>query len=366
MDIWKKLKGELIDIVEWLDNTPDTLVYRFERHNNEIKNNAKLVVRESQAAVFVREGTFADTFNPGMYTLDTRNLPILSTILGWKYGFESPFKAEVYFVNTRNFTDRKWGTMNPIMLRDPEYGPVRLRAFGTYAFRVADPTTFLKQVVGTNPRFTTDGISEQLRNYIVSEFADTLGEAKIPVLDLAANYTELGTFIRDKIAPHIAQLGLELSAFSVENISLPPEVEKALDQRTSMGIVGDMNRYTQFNAAQALGQSGNTPNSAIGTGVGLGAGMAMAQQMASALQPGAAAPPPIPGAAQALAFFIAQNNQQAGPFDAATLARLASEGKLTRETLVWRQGMPAWAQAATVAELAQVFGAVPPPLPPQA
>src|SRR3954454_24648245 len=193
MGLFDKLRGELIDIIEWNEASDSQLLaYRFPRYNNEIKYGAKLVVREGQAAVFVNQGQLADRFPPGTYTLATRNLPIPSTLLGWMYGFESPFKAEVYFVSTRRWTDQKWGTQNPIMLRDPEFGPVRLRAFGTYAIQVADPATFLKQLIGTNSRFTVDEINNQLRDMMVARFADVLGESKIPALDLAANQDELG------------------------------------------------------------------------------------------------------------------------------------------------------------------------------
>ena len=252
MDIWKKLSGELIDIVQWLEDAPNVLVHRFERMNNEIKNGAKLVVREGQAAVFVNEGQLADVFKPGTYTLTTQNLPILATLKGWKYGFESPFKAEVYFVQTKQFTDLKWGTMNPIMRRDPEFGPVRLRAFGTYAMRVGDPGALIKQVVGTAARFTEEGINEQLRNVIVSRFTDTLGESKIPMLDLAGNLSELGEFVAGAIRPEFNTYGLELTKLLIENISLPPEVEAALDKRSSMGLVGNLQQYAQFQAANAM------------------------------------------------------------------------------------------------------------------
>lgn len=364
MGLWNKLTGELIDIIEWLDKTNDTLVYRFERHNNEIKNGAKLIVRESQAAVFVNEGQIADIFKlAGTFELRTQNLPVLSTLMGWKYGFESPFKAEVYFVSLRQFTDNKWGTMNPIMLRDPEFGPVRLRAFGTYAFRIADPAAFVKNIVGTNARFTSDGITEQLRNFIVSQFADVLGESKIPALDLAANYNELGKFIKDRITPSVSEYGLEITAFNVENISLPPEVEKVLDQRTGMGIAGDMNKYMQFNAAQSMGNPASGTGGAMGQTMGMGAGFAMGQQMAAAMAgSGQTAPPPVPNAGQ---FFLGLDGKQVGPFDSATLAQMASSGRFTRETLVWKQGMPSWTPASSVSELSSIFGSVPPPLPPR-
>lgn len=370
MDIWKKLTGELIDIVEWLDESGDTLVYRFQRHQNEIKNGAKLTVRESQCAVFVNEGQIADLFKPGMYTLDTQNLPILATLRGWKYGFNSPFKAEVYFVSTRQFTNLKWGTQNPIMLRDPEFGPIRLRAHGTFVIKVTDPAAVVREVAGTNARFTVDGITDQLRNLIVSKFADVLGESKVAALDLASNYDELGKFITDRVKPHFAPFGIDVTQLLVENISLPPEVEAALDKRSSMGIIGNLHAYTQFQTANAIGDAAKNPGGIAGVGAGLGAGMAMAQQMAGAMQapaqpmgsPAGAMPPPLPSAA---AFFVAFNGQQAGPFEMTALAEHARAGQLTRETLVWKQGMAAWVGAGQVPELASVFGAAPPPLPPR-
>jgi membrane protease subunit (stomatin/prohibitin family) len=241
MGLFDKLFGELVDIVEWVDDTRDTMVYRFQRYNNQIKYGAKLIVRESQVAAFINEGALTDLFlMPGTFTLETKNLPLFSTAQSWKYGFNSPFKAEVYFISMRTFTDRKWGTKNPIMLRDPEYGPVRLRAFGSFAIRVADPTTFLKQVVGTNARFTVDQIGEQLRDMLVARFADVLGESKIPILDLASNYDELGKFVRQRIQSDFDAFGLQIAMLMVENISLPPEVEAALDKRSSMGIIGNL------------------------------------------------------------------------------------------------------------------------------
>ncbi len=183
MGIWNKITGQFIDIIEWLDNTQDTMVYRFERQDNEIKNGAQLIVRESQVAVFVNEGQIADIFQAGTYTLTTQNLPILSTLKGWKYGFNSPFKAEVYFVSAKNFVDRKWGTKNPIMVRDPEFGPIRLRAFGSYTIRVTDAAKFLKEVVGTNAEFTTDQITDQLRNLVVTRFTDIIGEMILMSMD---------------------------------------------------------------------------------------------------------------------------------------------------------------------------------------
>ncbi len=229
------VSGQFIDIIEWTEPSQnEILAHRFTRHKNEIKNGAKLIVREGQAAVFVKEGQLADVKLPGMYTLDTNNMPILSTILGWKYGFESPFKCEVYFISTRQWTNQKWGTQNPIMFRDPEFGPVRLRAFGNYAFKVTDPGTFLKELVATDPSFELYEISAQFRNVIVSRFIDALGSSKIPMLDLAGNYEKVSKVALERIAPEMAKMGVSLTQFFVENISLPPEVEAALDKRSQM------------------------------------------------------------------------------------------------------------------------------------
>ncbi|HYE19323.1 MAG TPA: SPFH domain-containing protein [Tepidisphaeraceae bacterium] len=370
MGLWDKIKSQLIDIIEWLDDTHDTLVWRFPRYENEIKNGAKLIVREGQVCAFVREGQLADVFGPGTYTLETRNLPILSTIAGWKYGFDSPWKAEAYFVSTRVFTGYKWGTKNPIMLRDPEFGPVRLRAFGTFGVKVSDPPVFLRQVVGTNSRFTVDGIGDQLRDLMVARFADVIGTAKIPVLDIAGSQDELGKFVADKIQSDFGNLGIAVVNLTVENVSLPPEVEQMLDKRTSMGILGDLSKYTQFQAANALGDAAKNPNGLAGAGVGVGLGVGLGQQVAAAMAPGVAqptitspgvgSPPPLP---QAAAYFVGVGGKQAGPFDVATLAAMASRGEIGRDTLVWKNGMPAWTKAGEVSDLAGVFASVPPPLP---
>lgn len=379
MSFWDKLRGELVDIVEWLDSSSDTLVHRFPRYQNEIKQGAKLIVRQSQVAVFVNEGQVADVFEqPGTYTLTTKNLPILATLKGWKYGFESPFKAEVYFVNTRQFTDRKWGTKNPVMLRDADFGIVRLRAFGTYVMRVKDSPMLIRELVGTSGRFTTDDITNQLRNVIISRFTDIVAESKIPVLDLAANYDELGKFITDKIKPEFGQWGIDLVSLLVENISVPPEVEAAMDKRTSMGVVGDLNKYTQFQAANAMEKAAENPGGTAGAGMGLGMGMMMSNQMgaaqhASQPQPqshsqhgqGAGTPPPLPGSGGGLSMFAALDGKQAGPFDESILASHIQQGRITRETLVWQQGMSQWTPAGQVSALTSLFGSTPPPLPPR-
>ncbi|MFO0852180.1 MAG: SPFH domain-containing protein [Gemmataceae bacterium] len=360
MGLWDRLTGELIDIIEWTEPSQnDILAHRFTRYKNEIKNGAKLIVREGQAAAFVKEGQLADVKTPGMYTLDTNNMPILSTILGWKYGFESPFKCEVYFISTRQWTDQKWGTQNPVMMRDPEFGPVRVRAFGSYAFKVTDPGTFLKELVATDPSFEAFEVTNQFRNAIVSRFVDVVGSAKIPVLDLAGNYERVSKLALDRIAPELGKMGVSLTQFFVENISLPPEVEAALDKRTQMGVLGDLNKYTQFQSAEAIRDAAQNPGGMAGMGVGIGAGAALGQQMAGAMAAGHV-PPPLPTAAQ---FHVAINGQQAGPFDLAGLQVKVKDGSVTRSSLVWKPGMSQWTAADSVPELAPLFAHLPPPLP---
>jgi len=285
MSIIDKIKDaamhQFIEVIEWLDSSQDTLVYRFPVEGQEIKNGAQLIVRESQAAVFVFEGQIADVFQPGKYEIDGGNTPILSKLGAWKYGFNSPFKSEVYFVNTKQFTDMKWGTSNPVMLRDADFGIVRLRAFGAYSLRVADPGEFIKEIAGTNAQFQTEDIDGQLKRAIVTEFSDALGELKIPALDLAAQYKEIGETIRGKINEDFKGYGLEVTKFYVENVSLPPEVEAAMDKRASMGALGDAQKYMQFQAADALRDAAQNEGGGAGLGAGLGAGFAVGGQMAN-------------------------------------------------------------------------------------
>jgi membrane protease subunit (stomatin/prohibitin family) len=373
MGIWDKLTHELVDIVEWTDDSRDTLVYRFQRFNNEIKYGAKLTVREGQVAVFVNEGKLADVYQPGMYTLQTENMPILSTLRGWKYGFSSPFKAEVYFVATRIFTDAKWGTKNPIMLRDPEFGVVRLRAFGNFTYRVSDAAVLIKNIVGTDGRFTVDELGDQLRDMLVSRFAAALGEAKVAALDLASHQDEVSKLLISRLKDDFAPFGLEVVTLAIENISMPPEVEAAMDKRTSMGVIGNMSAYTQFQTANAIADAAKNPGGA-GATMGLGAGFAMGNQMASQMSaamggmsaapqqapPPVQGPPPIP---QAVSYYAVVDGKQGGPFDAAALQSHIQAGQVGRQTLVWKQGMAAWTPAGQVAELSNLFAAVPPPLP---
>ncbi|MEP3631802.1 MAG: SPFH domain-containing protein [Shimia thalassica] len=378
MGIFDFLTGEFIDVIHWVDDTRDTLVWRFEREGHEIKYGAKLTVRESQSAVFVHEGQLADVFTPGLYMLETNNMPVMTTLQHWDHGFKSPFKSEIYFVSTTRFGNLKWGTKNPIICRDPEFGPVRLRAFGTYAIRVVDPARFLTEIVGTDGEFTMDEISFQIRNIIVQEFSRVIAESGIPVLDMAANTADLSKLITAEISGTLAEYGLSMPEFYIENISLPPAVEAAMDKRTSMGIVGDLGRYTQFSAAEAMTAAAQTPNSGMGAGMGMGVGMAMAQQMANQgpwgarpAQPAAApapqaaasytAPPPPPPVEHV--WHIAENGATKGPFSKAALGRMATAGEVTRETYVWTAGQDGWKRAEDVIELAQLFTILPPPPP---
>ncbi len=283
MGIFKIIKGQLIDVIEWTDTSSNTMVHRYDDDGKEIMMGAQLTVRESQAAVFVNEGKIADVFQPGRYELSTQNMPVMTLLKSWKYGFDSPFKAEVYFVNTKQFLDQKWGTSNPVMMRDAEFGMIRLRAFGIYSFRVSDPSAFLKEVFGTSELFTVEGVEGQLKRTIVSALSDVIAQSKVPALDLAANYDELGSYALSVISPRIAPLGLKLESFVIENISLPPEVEKAMDRRTSMGVVGDLNKYTQYQAAEALRDAANNTGGTAGLGAGLGAGMMMSGMMGNAM-----------------------------------------------------------------------------------
>lgn len=376
MGLFDSIRGEFIDIIEWTDSSNDTIVWRFPRHDNEIKNNAKLTVRESQQAVFINEGKMADVFKPGMYNLNTQNLPILSTLKGWKYGFDSPFKAEVYFVNTKQFTNLKWGTKNPVMLRDAEFGPIRIRTFGTYAMRVNDAGKFLKEVAGTDGHFTTEEITEQLRNIVVTRSTDAIAQSKVPVLDMASNLDEFSKFILEKIKGEFDEYGIELTKLLVENISLPPNVEEMLDKRSSMGIVGNLGAFSQFQAANAMEAAANNPSGGglAGAGMGMGMGMAMGNQMGNMFQPnqfnpqtgmqGGSNTPPPPPPPPVVQYFTAVNGVQSGPFTDQVIQQMITTGQVKKDTLVWKNGMANWLPAEQVPELLPFFGSVPPPPPP--
>jgi len=300
------LKTQFVEIIEWQDDSRDTISYRFPDQDREIKNGAQLIVRESQTAQFIYLGQFGDTYGPGKYSLTTDNIPILSTLKGWKYGLHSPFKADLYYVNTRLFTGNKWGTANPIMLRDADFGVVRARAYGIFDFKVTDVKVFLKEVAGTDDHFRLEEFSDTMRSRIVSVFTEALATAKLPVLDVAARYTELGAALLPIINPQVVgKYGIEITSFVVENVSVPPEVEAAIDKRSSMAAIGNLNDYIKLQMAQSLTMPGGNAGAFAGVGAGLGAGLSLGQQIASALnQPQAtpaAATPPAPAAASAAA-----------------------------------------------------------------
>jgi membrane protease subunit (stomatin/prohibitin family) len=366
MGLLDRIRGEFVDVIEWIDDTYHTLVWRFPRYANEIKMGAQLVVRPGQVAIFVNQGELADVFEPGQHRLETRNLPILSTLQGWKHGFESPFKAEVYFVSTRQITDLKWGTPNPIMLRDLDFGPIRLRAFGTYALRATDPRALLRELVGTDRHFEADEVGELVRALIAQSFAELLGEAKIAALDLASSYGSLAAQLRERVRAKVDdEYGLDVPQLFIVNVSLPPEVEKALDARTSMGILGDMQRFQQYQVGQALLASAQNPGGLAAAGAGIGLGLALLGQVpqATAGSPApAAAPPPLPGRS----WHVSLNGQAQGPFDLGPIAAAIGRGEITAATLVWSPGMATWTPAGQVPELAaHLPGATPPPPPPR-
>jgi membrane protease subunit (stomatin/prohibitin family) len=286
------VSSQFIDVIEWKDDTQNTMVYRYDCNGKNIMMGAQLTVRESQVAVFVNEGQLADVYQPGRYELTTQNMPILTALKAWKFGFNSPFKADVYFINTKQFLDRKWGTSNPVMMRDAEFGMIRIRAFGIFAFRVVNPEMFLKEVFGTNGMFTVEDVEGQIRRTLVGGLSDAIAESKIPALDLAANYEELSQYALKTLSPKVETLGLALTSFVIENISLPEDVEKSIDKRTSMGVVGDLNRYSQFQAAEAMREAANNPGGGMaGMGVGMGAGAAMGQMFAQSMNAGSAQAP---------------------------------------------------------------------------
>ncbi len=371
MGIFDFLTGEFIDVIHWVDDTRDTIVWRFQREGHEIKYGAKLTVRSGQAAVFIHEGQLADVFTPGLYMLETNNMPVMTTLQHWDHGFQSPFKSEIYFVNTTRFNDLKWGTKNPIMLRDPEFGPTRIRAFGTYSIRVTEPAKFMTEIVGTDGEFTMDEISFQIRNIIVQEFSRVVAASGIPVLDMAANTADLGKLIAAEITGTLESYGLSMPELYIENISLPPAVEAALDKRTSMGLAGDLGKFTQYSAAEAMtAAAANPAGGGMAAGLGAGMGMAMARQMANpgpwgaAPAPTAAAPMPAPPPPPVeKVWHTAEGGVTRGPFSRAAMGRMASSGDLTRETYVWTAGQDGWEKAADVRELAQLFTVMPPPPP---
>jgi len=370
MRLFNKIRGEFIDIIEWLDDSNDTMAYRFDRYNNEIKNGAKLTVREGQIAVFINEGQIADVFKPGMYELTTANLPILSTLKGWKYGFNSPFKAEVYFISTRNITDQKWGTKNPIILSDMRFGMLEIRAFGTYVIRVKDAPVFIKKIVGTDGHFTTDEIADQLKSMIVTRFTDAVGEANLPIENYASNVNEISEYVHVVIGPEFEQYGIEVTKFLIENISMPEEIKKEIFELSRLNAI-DLNKLAQIKAAKAMEKAAENQSGTAGAGMGMGMGFAMANQMGQSFtggqqqppknqQTSPTTPPPLP---PVLTFHVVINGQQAGPYDINSLKQMVMQNQFTKDILVWREGMANWTAAGKVPELNIIFGSVPPPIP---
>jgi len=364
MSLMNKMRAELIDIIEWVDDSRHTIVWRFPRYHNQIKQGAQLIVRPGQVAVFVHQGRIADIFGPGQYRLETANLPILSTLAGWKYGFDSPFKSEVYFASTRQIADLKWGTPNPVMMRDPDFGSVRVRAFGTYTLKTSDPKVLLEELVGADSTFEADEITELLRSIINTAFADVVAKSEIGILDLASNYQELSEAVRKVVLDRIDdEYGLDIPQLYIVNISVPAEVEQALDTRSSMSVIGDMAAFQSYQLGQAMPAAAANPAGGLaGAGVGLGMGMAMAGPMmrgaGAAPAPQAPPPPPAPPA-----WHLAENGQSSGPFAMEQIAQAIATGRVRPETLVWTAGMATWTAASQVPQLAALFRAAPPPPP---
>jgi membrane protease subunit (stomatin/prohibitin family) len=344
-----KLRAEFVDVIEWIDDVPQTLAWRFPRFHNQIKNGARLIVRPGQVAVFVSGGKVADVFQPGTHVLQTANLPILSTLQGWRHGFDSPFKAEIYFVATRQVTDLKWGTPNPVIVRDPALGPVRVRAFGTFTMRAVDARRLLTELVGSDASLVADEITTLVRSIIVTAFVELVGAMSTSIVDLAASYAALSEQLRKTVVARLDdEYGLEVPQLSILSVSVPAEVEEALDARSSRTVVGDLDAYRQYQLGRSTPIAAANPVGGLAAaGVGLGMGAAYAQGTPMA-------PPPIPG------WHVAEQGRSVGPLDFAALAAEIAAGRVSRETLVWRAGMASWEAASKVDALQTLF---PPPIP---
>ncbi|MGD8397009.1 MAG: SPFH domain-containing protein [Candidatus Eiseniibacteriota bacterium] len=412
MGFINKLRAELVDIIEWVDDSRHTLVWRFPRYHNQIKNGAQLVVRPGQVAVFVHQGKIADLFQPGTHTVHTNNLPVLSTLQGWRHGFDSPFKAEVYFVSTRQLTELKWGTPNPVILRDPDFGPLRVRAFGTYTLRAHDPSALLRELVGTDQSFETEEITVMLRSTIATAFAEVVARSGISILDLASSYSALSEELRTAVVERIDdEFGLDMPQLWIVNVSVPEEVERALDARSSMGVVGNLAMYQHYQIGHAIPEAAANPAGGLaGAGLGLGMGMAVAGQMlpggAPGQGPGAGGAPsmmsPVPGPAPGTVgagsaatapsrgeptvathdtapgpsgvgpapharhrmWHFVEDGRTLGPLETTQLVEAIVQNRVQPETLVWTEGMRGWTQASQVAELTYLFKTVTPPPPP--
>ena len=360
MGLFDWISGSFIDVIEWTDDSHDTMVYRFERYGNEIKYGAKLTVRASQVAIFVHEGKIADILEAGMYELETKNLPLLTNLQHWHHGFNSPFKAEVYFVNTKRFTDLKWGTKHPIAVKDSLFSMVRLRAFGNYEIRISDPKTFLLEIVGTDGHFTTDEIEEQLQNLIVSHLPSILAKSQSSILDMAENYQAISSYLSEQMRGYFEAYGLDLTKLFVENISLPPEVAKALDERTSRQITGNLDDHLKYQSAKAVGSEQGAMSEMATMAMAMGMAQSMAQPTTQTA-PSSATPPPLP--TQIPPYYVAREGKQYGPYGMEEIVQQITQQRLTPEMLVWQEGMSGWKPAREV--LSSYFSTTPPPLPPQ-
>lgn len=367
MSFFRKIKTELIDIVEYLDNGRNTLAYRFDRHNNEIKNNAKLVVREGQMAVFINEGQLADVFSPGTYNLNTQNLPVLSTLKGWKYGFNSPFKAEVYFINTRNFLNQKWGTKSPVILHDARFGMIELRSFGNFSFKITEPALFFQEVVATNSVVMPSGVTDQLADIIITRFSDAVAELNFPIEQYAAYLNELSSLVSDHVKEDFKCYGIEITKFLIENISMPENVKKEIFEFSRLNKI-DLSKYAALKTAKAIDAAASNPEGSPGRGVGLGVGIGLGKtildvmsQASGQSNKGGNTPPPLPDAEEV--FYISLNDQSSGPYNKNGLKLLAKENKFSKSSLVWKSGQESWCEAKDMTELDDVWAETPPPLP---
>ncbi|EPH02943.1 hypothetical protein HMPREF1531_02261 [Propionibacterium sp. oral taxon 192 str. F0372] len=367
MGLMDKLRGELVDIIEWLEDSRTLLAWRFPRYQNEIKQGAQLIVREGQMAIFVYQGQLADTFGPGTYTLNTQNLPIMSTLQGWQYGFNSPFRSEVYFVNTRPVTDLRWGTPNPITLRDPDFGMVQIRANGLCIIRVIDPVIFLRQVIGTDSQVGIDEITELLRREISQGFSDMIMSTGLGAIDLQGRQAELSAKLAEIVRTRVDdEFGLGIDSITM-NVSLPEEITQAMTRGVAKGVeeqgwinqIKDMNRYQQAKQADAMTTAAGNPGGGMGEAMGAGIGFGIAQQMASQTT-ATPAPPPLNPSGQS--FHVELNGQAAGPYTMEQLSSMASAGQINPNSQVWAPGMAGWLPASQVGPLSQLFQ-TPPPLP---
>ncbi len=361
MSIFNIFSNQFVDVIDWTQADEETMVYRFPRYNNEIKYGAKLTVREGQQAVLVNEGKIADVFTPGIYELKTANLPILSTLQHWQHGFESPFKAEVYFFNNTHFLNQKWGTKQAITLSDKEFGIVRLRAFGSYTLRIQSPKTLLKKLVGTDGAFEIGEVNEQITNSIAFRFPEVLAKRNTSILDLPVHYRELANVLKQEVQGEAMQYGLEIGELFIENISLPEEVQKVLDDKTGMNIIGDdLNQYTHYQTAKGMENSG-TGSDAASAGIGMAIGMNIAKQMQENDgnddvidgHPAIKAPPKL--------YYLMVVGERKGPMSLAKVYTLLANGEISGETLIWQKGMPKWQRIVDTGEFD--LSQLPPPPP---